>query len=112
MKNKETEEMKNFYLTNANGSNVISIVKATDLMEAIKMVPNMTGYTIKRIVILNSYFAGLSQHKNSRCSEFYLTSELPVYDLLIAEAEILGDKYELVYGTGNAIKLVPLCEHK
>ena len=96
--------MKNYYLTNANGSKVISTFRATDLMEAIKMVPDMTGYTIKRIVILNGYFAGLSPSENSRCSEWYLSSELPVYDLLIAEAEILGDRFELIDGTVSRIE--------
>lgn len=97
-------KMKNYYLTNANGSNVISTFKATDLMEAVTMVPDRTGYTIKRIVILNGYFAGLGPSENSRCSEWYLSSELPVYDLLIAEAEILGDRYELIDGTLRLIE--------
>lgn len=96
--------MKKYFLTNETGSKVISTFSATDLMEAIKLVPEMTGYTIKRIVILNGYFAGLSPSENSRCSEWYLVSELPVYDLLIAEAEILGDRFELV--DGQVVKLM------
>ena len=98
--------MKNYYLTNATGSKVISTFTATDLMEAIKMVPDMTGYTIKRIVVLNGEFAGLSTSENSRCSEWYLASQLPVYDLLIAEAEILGDRFELI--DGQLVKLMEL----
>jgi hypothetical protein len=108
IKTKGERFMKDYYLTNATGNKVITTVRATNLMEAIKMVPETTGYTIKRIVILNSDFAGLSPSINSRCSEWYLVSELPVYDLLIAEAEILGDKFELIDGTGSEIKVVPL----
>lgn len=96
--------MKDFYLTNSNGSQLISTFRATDLMEAIKMIPDITGHTINSIVILNGYFAGLSRIHNSKCSEFYLASELPVYDLLIAEAEILGDRYELIDGIASCIE--------
>lgn len=104
--------MKNYNLTNTTGDKVISTVRATNVMEAIKMVPEMTRYTIKSITILNDNFAGLSPNKNSRCSELYLTSELPVYDLIIAEAEILGDRYELINETGSVIKVVHLGANK
>lgn len=95
--------MKEFFLTNATGSKVITTLRATNLIEAIKMVPEKTGSTIKGITILNNEFAGLSSSRNSK-SELYLASELPVCGMLIGEAEILGDRYELVDGTVSPIE--------